>query len=103
MFQELPSWGFYARHVDGLEFKNIHLSTKEADFRPALVFDDVKNLRLEEADLPPSREAQVILNNVSTANIKLENKKLIRTLEKCTDISVSKWASKGKYGSGFFL
>ena len=90
MFQELPSWGFYARHVDGLEFKNIRLRTKEADFRPAFVFDDVKNLRLEGVDLLPSRKAQVILNDVSTANIKLENKKLVRTLENCTEISVSK-------------
>ena len=90
MFQELPSWGLYVRHVDGIELKNIRLRTKEADFRPAFVFDDVTNLRLEGADLPLSRKAQVILNDVSTALIKLENEKILRTLGNCTKISVSK-------------
>jgi polygalacturonase len=47
MFGELPSWGFYVRHVDGLTMKNVKLKIKKADYRPALVFDDVKNLQLE--------------------------------------------------------
>ena len=43
MFGELPSWGFYVRHVDGIRFKDIHLSLVDEDFRPPFVFDDVLN------------------------------------------------------------
>lgn len=47
MFGELPSWGFYVRHVDGITFRNIHLSLQDADFRPAFVLDDVKDVMFE--------------------------------------------------------
>lgn len=42
MFGELPAWGFYLRHVDGLSMKNVKLKCVAPDFRPALVLDDVK-------------------------------------------------------------
>ena len=38
MFEELPSWGFYVRHVKGIRMKDIRLRLKEDDFRPAFVF-----------------------------------------------------------------
>lgn len=43
MFGELPSWGFYVRHVDGIRFKNVHLTLADEDFRPPYIFDDVLN------------------------------------------------------------
>ena len=43
MFGELPSWGFYVRHVDGIHFKNVHLTLADEDFRPPYIFDDVLN------------------------------------------------------------
>lgn len=54
MFGELPAWGFYVRHVKGLEFKNITLKLENEDFRPAFVFDDVNGLKMEKIDLPVS-------------------------------------------------
>ncbi|HEY4205488.1 MAG TPA: glycosyl hydrolase family 28 protein, partial [Puia sp.] len=47
MFGELPSWGFYVRHVTGLTMRNVHISAKAWDFRPAMVCDDVQSLRLD--------------------------------------------------------
>lgn len=47
MFGELPAWGFYVRHVDGLTMKNVKVRIKKPDYRPAMVFDDVKGLTLE--------------------------------------------------------
>jgi hypothetical protein len=44
MFGELPSWGFYVRHVDGITFKNVYLLLRDADFRPAFVLDDVRHV-----------------------------------------------------------
>lgn len=51
MFGELPSWAFYVRHVKGISFKNIKVSHKEPDFRPACVFDDVENLSINQINL----------------------------------------------------
>jgi len=47
MFGELPAWGLYVRHTDGLTLKNIQLRISKEDYRPAMVFDDVKNIHLD--------------------------------------------------------
>lgn len=39
--KELPAWGFYIRHVDGLQMNNIKLTALKADYRTAIVMDDV--------------------------------------------------------------
>ena len=39
---ELPAWGFYVRHVDGLKMQDIKLTALKADYRTAIVLDDVK-------------------------------------------------------------
>lgn len=41
--KELPAWGFYVRHVDGVTFKNVKLTALKKDYRPAIVLDDVNN------------------------------------------------------------
>ena len=48
MFGELPAWGFYVRHADNLTFRNVRLTLADADFRPAFVFDDVRNLHFQQ-------------------------------------------------------
>jgi len=66
MFGELPSWGFYVRHVKGLSMKNIHLKVEEYDFRPAFVFDDVLGLKMEQVRIvPTNRDNQIILRQVN--------------------------------------
>jgi hypothetical protein len=45
-FKELPSWGFYVRHARNITFENVTLSAKAADYRPAIVLDDVKGALL---------------------------------------------------------
>jgi hypothetical protein len=44
MFGVLPAYGFYARHVDGLALDDVQLRWAREDLRPAMVFDDVKDL-----------------------------------------------------------
>ena len=50
MFGDLPAYGFYCRHANGLRFSNIRLQTDAADLRHAMVFDDVANLTLDGLD-----------------------------------------------------
>ncbi len=40
-FKELPAWGFYIRHAEGIEFENVTLTAQKRDYRPAIVIDDV--------------------------------------------------------------
>jgi hypothetical protein len=41
MFGELPAWGFYCRHVDGLQMKNVQLILDQKDYRKPIIVDDV--------------------------------------------------------------
>lgn len=47
MFGELPVWGFYVRHVNGLRMKKVLVKMNGKDFRKAFLFDDVKKLKLK--------------------------------------------------------
>lgn len=46
-WKELPAWAAYLRHMDGITFKNVTFRAEAADYRPAVVADDVKDLKLE--------------------------------------------------------
>lgn len=52
MFGELPAWGFYVRHADGIRFSNVRLRLKDSDFRPAIVLDDVTGCQLQTVTAP---------------------------------------------------
>ncbi len=41
MFGDLPAWGYYARHVQGLQFTGVTSTLVAADARPKLASDDV--------------------------------------------------------------
>lgn len=61
MFAELPSWGFYIRHAEGIKLNNVKLSYLENDFRPALVADDVKGLSLDKVSIKATVNPAVIV------------------------------------------
>jgi polygalacturonase len=61
MFGEMPCWGLYVRHATGLQLKNIKLQYKKADFRPAMVFDDVQKLSLQNIDIPSGQNPPAIV------------------------------------------
>jgi polygalacturonase len=42
-FGNIPAYGFFIRHVDGIEFDHVDMQTIEEDFRPAFVLDEVNN------------------------------------------------------------
>lgn len=79
MFGELPAWGFYVRHVKGLTFKNINLSIKDPDYRPAMVFDDTHQLRIESLKVSGDNKPNPIFykdtSNVECVDLKIQLKK----------------------------
>jgi polygalacturonase len=56
MFGRLPAYGFYCRHAAGLRFDNVRINAVVPDERPAMYFEDVRDLRLTavEASKPSS-------------------------------------------------
>ncbi len=68
MFRDLPAWGFYVRHAEGIHFRNVRLSFEHPDSRPALVFDDVSDLGLEKTVVASASEnPAMILEQVREA------------------------------------
>jgi hypothetical protein len=47
MFGELPVWGLYLRHAEGITMKNVRLTLKEDDYRPSVAADDVRGLTID--------------------------------------------------------
>jgi hypothetical protein len=66
MFGRLSSYGFYCRHVNGLRMDNVEIASLKPDERPAMHFEDVKNLRLSRisADAPASDQPLVRMLDV---------------------------------------
>ncbi len=70
MFGELPAWGFYVRHVEGLTMNNIKIKIRKPDYRPAMVFDDVKNLKIQGLEVAGDDNPNpVFLNNTEKVTI----------------------------------
>ena len=65
---ELPAWGFYVRHVNGITFKNIKLKALKKDYRPAIVLDDVHHGTFThiETEEPSSQKKEQIYVYKST-------------------------------------
>ena len=71
MFGTLPAYGLYSRHVEGLTIRNVQTRWQQQDVRPALIFDDVKNLDLDafKTDTVAGAEPLIWLNRVADAFI----------------------------------
>lgn len=81
MFGELPVWGFYARHVIGLNLKNITVKAKNKDYRPACAFDDVIGLKASNVRVAePAKKQQVVFRNITGESTDFD-KGMIRRVE----------------------
>ena len=56
-----PAYGLYARHVDGLNLRNIHFRTIKPDFRHRIILDDVKNADISGIKGPVEKGAKDLL------------------------------------------
>ncbi len=66
----MPSHGFYVRHVKGIQFDNIEIRAEKDDLRPAFVFDDVQDADLFRIKVPHPEGVPVFaLHNVSDLSI----------------------------------
>ncbi len=66
MFGELPVWGFYVRHANGVVMKNVRLRMTGNDYRKAFLFNDVKNLLLEKIKVSGNTPAPYFFYHATT-------------------------------------
>ena len=64
-YGDLPAYGFFCRHVDGLTFRDVRFTYNTTEHRPPLICDDVKNLKLFNfsAQVSSQAAAQMIFRN----------------------------------------
>jgi polygalacturonase len=64
-FGIIPSWGMFARHVQGLSLDHVELRPLKEDLRPALILDEVKSADFDHVKaVPASGVPTVVLKNV---------------------------------------
>jgi hypothetical protein len=68
MFKELPAWGFFIRHAEGITFENVTLVCEKKDYRTAIVLDDVAgaDIRGLKATEPGAAKKPPVYSNRST-------------------------------------
>jgi polygalacturonase len=52
MFGEIPAYGFFIRHVKGIEMSNVELKLEQEDPRPAFILEDVEEARFLNVKIP---------------------------------------------------
>lgn len=91
MFGELPAWGVYVRHVEGLTICDMTLRVRENDYRPACVFDDVVNLGIASCEIQTRDGDQaMVLRNVRKADI---HSTRVDGQEECTVVKLGRCES----------
>ena len=61
MFRNVPAYGLYCRHVNGLRAEQLDLTVEQPDARPALVLDDVRQADLRAIAATPSADGGPVI------------------------------------------
>ena len=71
MFRSIPAYGFYCRHVKGLEFHDVKVSFDNEDLRPVLIFEDIDGLVLDnfKADRAAENDVPIVLKNIKDLEV----------------------------------
>jgi polygalacturonase len=69
----VPASGLFIRHVNGLSLQNVQLNLRNADFRPAILMDDVKNAQVSGINTTDSLVNATTLRVVNSQNVAIAN------------------------------
>jgi hypothetical protein len=72
MFGKIPSYGFFFRHVQGIEMQNVKIDYVSPEARPAFVLDDVQDVNIEHLNAKRGTDNAPLfdLRNVSDFSLK---------------------------------
>lgn len=91
----LPAYGFFVRHVEGLTFRDVELTYNNEEHRPAMVVNDVKNLKLLNFNAKIADDAlgQLVLQKTENVFISgcspLSSNMFLRLEQNCKSINVT--------------
>ncbi len=74
MWGDHISYGFFVRHVKGLRMNNIDLSFEQNEQRPAIVLDDVDDVKINDLNAMIDKKSG-LLNLTRSKNVYIENSK----------------------------
>lgn len=60
-FGLMPAYGFFLRHVNGIEFNNVTIGTMQEDFRPPFVLDHVRRAAFNNVEAPHAPDVPAFL------------------------------------------
>jgi len=70
MFGEIPAYGFFVRHVRGLEFNNVEVSYLSEDFRPPFLIENASQIEFDNVKAEHvSGVPTVVLKNVDGVTV----------------------------------
>ncbi|MBE7170840.1 MAG: glycoside hydrolase [Williamsia sp.] len=72
MFKELPAWGVYIRHAEGISFRDISLTADKKDYRLPVVLDDVHTARFSSIHVKQPA-LQTIYYQYKSTGVVMEN------------------------------
>ncbi len=69
-FGKLPAYGFFIRHAKNIELNHVQLKLENADYRPAIIFDDVTGASLDHVTVDKEDNiSSLVLKNTSDVQI----------------------------------
>jgi len=74
MFGTLPAFGFYCRHVRGLTFRKLALTTDKADLRHAMIFEDAEGVVIDGLHAPLAAGAAPMLRMKDVRKVALRGR-----------------------------
>ena len=69
MFGKIPSYGFFLRHVVGIEISHVKIDTVKPDARPAFVLDDVRDAYFDHINAERGGAALFDLRNATDFSV----------------------------------
>lgn len=88
--REFPAYGLYARHVSGLQIKDLKFETATADLRPAVYCEDAEGLVFNDWTLPPPSPGSSLISFKA-----VRDARLARFNPRLNDQTVKQEASAG--------
>ena len=66
----MPAYGFFIRHVDGLEMDNVEVSFMKEDLRPAFVLNNVRRADFHRLRAQQAAEVPIfVFRNIEDFNV----------------------------------
>ena len=65
----LPAYGFFVRHVQNITFNNVELTYKNNDVRPAMIFDDARNINLYNLRAKADMNSEAVLKFYNSSDV----------------------------------